>query len=128
MVFFYDFHFLFSNFVLSVIDMANKTGDILSMNVQTDAIGIGQMIARTSGILGGKPCVSGHRIAVHRIAGWWKAGLTVEEIGERFSTLTPAEIHIALAYYHLHREEIESYLEEEHVMCRQLERKLPTPV
>lgn len=88
---------------------------------------IGSMITRTPGILGGKPCVRGHRIGVHRVAGWWKLGLTVEEIGERLSTLTPAEIHVALAYYHLHRQEIDGYLEEDRVACRRLERKPPTP-
>ena len=41
---------------------------------------IGNLIARTPGILGGKPCIEGHRIGVHRIAGWWKLGLTIEEI------------------------------------------------
>jgi uncharacterized protein (DUF433 family) len=80
---------------------------------------IGNLIARTPGILGGKPCIEGHRIGVHRIAGWWKLGLTIEEIGERLPTLAPAEIHVALAYYHLHREEIEGYLEAERAICSQ---------
>ena len=81
------------------------------------------MIVRTPGILGGKPRLKGHRVGVHRVAGWWKSGLTVEGIGERLSTLKPAEIHAALAYYHLHREEIETSLEEERTVCRGLERK-----
>ena len=85
------------------------------------------MIVHTPDILSGKPRLKGHRVGVHRVAGWWKLGLTVEEIGERLSTLTPAEIHAALAYYHLHREEIENYLEEERSVCRNLERKPPTP-
>lgn len=84
------------------------------------------MIIRTPDILGGKPRIKGHRVGVHRVAGWWKAGLTVEEIGERLSTLTPAEIHAALAYYHLHQMEIESHLEEERAACRSLERKPPS--
>lgn len=79
------------------------------------------MIVHTPGILGGKPRIQGHRVGVHRVAGWWKLGLTTEEIGERLSTLTPAEIHVALAYYHLHRQEIECYLEEERAVCRSLE-------
>jgi hypothetical protein len=33
---------------------------------------------------------------------------------------------VALAYYHLHREEIEGYLEEERDACRSLERKAAT--
>ena len=85
------------------------------------------MITRTPGILGGKPCLRGHRIGIHRVAGWWKLGLTTEEIGERLATLTPAEIHVALAYYHLHRQEIEGYLKEERAACRSLAVKPPAP-
>jgi uncharacterized protein (DUF433 family) len=76
------------------------------------------MITRTPGVLGGKPCLRRHRVGVHRIAGWWKAGLSVEQIAERLSSLTPADIHVALAYYHLHKEEIEGYLEEERALCQ----------
>lgn len=79
---------------------------------------LGSMIVRTPAILGGKPRIAGHRVGVHRIAGWWKVGLTVEEIGERLSTLAPAEIHAALAYYHLNREEVDRYLDEEQLVCR----------
>jgi uncharacterized protein (DUF433 family) len=88
---------------------------------------LGSMIVRTPGMLGGKPHIQGHRVGVHRVAGWWKLGLSVEEIGERLSTLAPAEIHAALAYYHLHRDEIESYLDQEREACRSLERKSSTP-
>lgn len=85
------------------------------------------MIQRSPGILGGKPSLHGHRIGVHRVAGWWRAGLSIEEIGERLSGLTPAEIHVALAYYHLHRPEIDGYLEEERAACERLERLAATP-
>ena len=93
---------------------------------ETPATELGAMIVHTPGILGGKPRIKGHRIAVHRVAGWWKLGLTVEEIGERLSALAPAEIHAALAYYHLHREEIESCLEDERAACQGLQRKRST--
>jgi uncharacterized protein (DUF433 family) len=109
------------------VDRTDQITDVLPMSVQTD-VEIGQMITRTPGILGGKPCIMGHRVGVHRVAGWWKSGLTVEEIGERLSTLTPAEIHVALAYYHLHRNEIERYLEEERMSCGQAEQKSLTPL
>jgi uncharacterized protein (DUF433 family) len=85
----------------------------MSTIAEIPATELGSMIVRTPGVLGGKPRLQGHRVGVHRVAGWWKLGLSVEEIGERLTTLTPAEIHSALAYYHLHREEIEGYLEEE---------------
>ena len=93
---------------------------------ETPATDLGAMIVHTPGILGGKPRIKGHRIAVHRVAGWWKLGLTIEEIGERLSALAPAEIHAALAYYHLHREEIESCLEDERTLCQSHERERST--
>jgi uncharacterized protein (DUF433 family) len=99
----------------------------MSATGETAATELGTMIVSTPGIVGGKPHIRGHRVGVHRVAGWWKQGLSVEEIGERLSTLNPAEIHAALAYYHLHREEIERYLEEERTACRDLERKQTTP-
>ena len=98
----------------------------MSSVAEKPATDLGSMIISTPGILGGKPRIKGHRVGVHRVAGWWKLGLTIEEIGERLSTLTPAEIHAALAYYHLHREEIERHLDEERAACRELERKPPT--
>ena len=86
---------------------------------------LGSMIVRTPGILGGKPHVRGHRVGVHRVAGWWKRGLSIEEIGEELPTLSPAEIFAALAYYHLNKPEVDGYLEEERTVCRQLERQQP---
>jgi uncharacterized protein (DUF433 family) len=85
----------------------------MSAIVEMPATELGLMIVQTPGVIGGKPRIKGHRVGVHRVAGWWKLGLTVEEIGERLSTLTPAEIHAALAYYHLHHDEIEGCLDEE---------------
>ena len=97
----------------------------MSVTAETRATELDSMIVRTPGIVGGKPRIRGHRIGVHRVAGWWKSGLTVEEIGERLSTLTPAEIHAALAYYHLHREEIEAHIEADRAACRSLESSNP---
>ncbi len=87
---------------------------------------LGAMIVRTPGIVGAKPHVRGHRVAVHRVAGWWKRGLSIEEIGEELPTLSSAEIFAALAYYHLNKTEIDGYLEEERAACRQLERPKPS--
>lgn len=86
---------------------------------EVPAADLSSIIVRTPEMLGGKPRVKGHRVAVHRVAAWWKLGLTIEEIGQRVPGLAPAEIHAALAYYHLHRSEIESYLEEERVFCHE---------
>lgn len=86
------------------------------MAVKTDALRarkIDSLIVRTPGVLGRRPRVRGHRVAVHRIAAWWQLGFSVEEIAEKHPSLGPAEIHAALAYYHLHRAEIDRYLAEE---------------
>jgi uncharacterized protein (DUF433 family) len=97
----------------------------MSAIAETPATELDSIIVRSLDILGGKPRLKGHRVGVHRIAGWWKLGLTVEQIGERLSTLTPAEVHAALAYYHLHRDEIEGYLDEERALGGALEREPP---
>src|SRR5437016_3625894 len=98
----------------------------MSSATEGAATELGAMIVRSADTLNGKPRIKGHRVGVHRVASWWKLGLTIEEIGQRLSTLAPAEIHAALAYYHLHREEIEGYLEEERDACRSLERQAST--
>lgn len=95
----------------------------MSVATETASVELGEMIVRSTEVIGGKPHIRNHRVGVHRVAGWWKLGLTVEEIGERLSTLNPAEIHAALAFYHLHREEIDGYLQAEEA-CHQLERKI----
>jgi uncharacterized protein (DUF433 family) len=97
----------------------------MSFAKEVAATELGDMIVRSQDTLNGKPRISGHRIGVHRVAGWWKLGLSMEEIGQRLPTLAPAEIHAALAYYHLHREEIDRYLQEERDAGRNLEHKTP---
>lgn len=95
----------------------------MSETAEMPATELGTMIVCTPGILGGKPHVRGHRVGVHRVAGWWKLGLSIEEISEELSTLNPAEIFAALAYYQLHQAEINGYLEEERAVGRQLQRQ-----
>ena len=95
----------------------------MSETAEMPATELGSIIVRTPGILDGKPHIRGHRVGVHRVAGWWKLGLSIEEIGEELSTLSAAEIFAALAYYHLNKAEIDGYLEEERAVCRQLERQ-----
>jgi len=80
------------------------------MSTVTD---IGSLIERRSGVRGGRPVMAGTGVSVHRIVGWYKLGLSPEEIAENFGHLTLAQVHAALAYYHSNREEIEAYLREE---------------
>lgn len=85
----------------------------MAEEIKAAAGGLASLVIATPGVLGGKARVRGHRIPVHRIAGWWQLGLSIEEILERHPSLSPAALHAALAYYHLNRSEIEASLAEE---------------
>jgi len=74
----------------------------------TLTVDIGTLITRTSDVRGGRPRIVGTGVTVQRIVGWYKLGLSPEEIAEAFGHLTLAQVHAALAYYHANREEIES--------------------
>ena len=89
---------------------------------------IGSLIERNPGIRGGRPCLAGTGISVHRIVGWYKLGWTPEEIVTQFPHLSLAQVHAALAYYHANRDLIEAEiaaddaeetrLEQEHLQAR----------
>ena len=73
-----------------------------------------QHIETTPGVLGGKPCIAGHRIRVLDIVVWHeKRGLSPDEIVDLYPTITLADVHAALAYYFDHREEIDAELQHE---------------
>ena len=57
---------------------------------------------------GVRPCIAGTGISVKCISGWYKSGLSPEEILFKYPSLTLADIFAALAYYHASREEIEA--------------------
>ncbi|NJL82843.1 MAG: DUF433 domain-containing protein [Chloroflexaceae bacterium] len=71
---------------------------------------IGAFIIRSPGILGDRPRLAGTRVSVQRVVGWYKLGLTAEEIAEQMGNVTLAQVYAALTYYHANREEIEAYL------------------
>ncbi len=77
------------------------------MSASTD---IGTLITRSPDIRGGRPRVAGTGVTVRRIVSWYQLGLSPEEIADRVGHLTLAQVHAALAYYHLNRDEIESDL------------------
>jgi uncharacterized protein (DUF433 family) len=63
----------------------------------------------TPGVCGGKPRIAGHRIKIQHIAIWHeRLGQTPQQIIAEHPTLTLAEVHAALAYYHDHRAQIDS--------------------
>jgi uncharacterized protein (DUF433 family) len=74
----------------------------------TSATDIGTLIVRSDDVRGGRPRIAGTGITVRRIVGWYKLGLTPEEIADRVGHLTLAQVHAALAYYHANQQEIEA--------------------
>ncbi len=69
-------------------------------------------ITREPGICGGRPIIKGTRTPVKAIVGYYKLGLSVEEILEGLPHLTPAQVYEALSYYHDHQSEIEQDIAE----------------
>lgn len=76
-------------------------------------IEIGTLIDRDPAVRGGRPKIAGTGISVSRIAGWYRMGLTPEEIALEYPHLTLAQVNGALAYYHANRDEIEADLAQE---------------
>ncbi len=87
---------------------------------------IGTLIDRDPGIRGGRPKIAGTGLTVSRIAGWYKMGMTPEEIALEYPHLTLAKVHAALAYYHANREEIEADIAQEEAAAADWERQLAT--
>lgn len=76
-------------------------------------VDIGTLITRSPEIRGGRPRIAGTGVTVQRIVGWYKLGLSPEEIAHQFGHLSLAQVHAALAYYHANREEIEAAIAED---------------
>lgn len=74
---------------------------------------IGTLIDRDPGIRGGRPKIAGAGLTVRRIVGWYKTGLSPEEIALEYPHLSLAQVHAALAYYHANRGEIEADIAQE---------------
>jgi uncharacterized protein (DUF433 family) len=87
---------------------------------------IGTLIDRDPNIRGGRPKIAGTGLTVSRIAGWYKMGMTPEEIALEYAHLTLAQVHAALAYYHVNRDEIEADLGQEQAAALQWEHESGT--
>ena len=91
------------------------------MGATAPAVVIVSLIVRTPDVRGGRPRIAGTGVTVRRIAGWYKLGLSPEEIADEFCHLSLAAVHAALAYYHANREEIEADLAAEEAEADRLE-------
>jgi len=80
----------------------------------------------TPGIIGGKPRIAGHRIAVQDIAIWHeRLGMSADEIATEYD-LTLSDVYAALAYYFDHRQEIDHAIEEGQAFAKALRQKTPS--
>ena len=84
---------------------------------------IGTLIVRSPEIRGGRPRIAGTGVTVRRIVGWYKLGLSPEEISTEIPHLSLAQVYAALAYYHANREEIEADMAAEEAEAERLERE-----
>jgi uncharacterized protein (DUF433 family) len=82
---------------------------------------IGSLIVSSPDFRHGKPHIAGTGISVHRIATWYKQGLTPEQIADEYEHLTLAQVYAALAYYHANQEQIEAELAAEDAEIEVLE-------
>jgi uncharacterized protein (DUF433 family) len=65
-------------------------------------------------VCGGRPCIVGTRIRVQDIYVCHELkGMTTDEILGAYPSISLADIHAALAYYHDHRDEINRQMQEE---------------
>ena len=71
-------------------------------------VDIGTLITRSSNVRGGRPRIAGTGVTVQRIVGWYKLGLSPEEIADEFDHINLAQVYAALAYYHANQDEIEA--------------------
>lgn len=85
---------------------------------------IGTLIERDPAVRGGRPKIAGTGLTVRRIVGWYKMGMTPEEIALEYPHLTLAQVHAALAYYHANRAEIESDIATEELSTVDWQQKL----
>jgi uncharacterized protein (DUF433 family) len=84
-------------------------------------IDIGSLIVHSDNIRGNRPRVAGTGVTVRRIVGWYKLGLTPEEISTEVPHLSLAQVYAALTYYHANRDEIEADIGAEDAEAKHLE-------
>jgi uncharacterized protein (DUF433 family) len=83
-------------------------------------------IVRTPGTSGGKPRIDGHRIKVEHVAICHeRMGMSPDEIVSAHPSITLAQVHAALAYYHEHKAEIDADIAEGKRFVEELKANTP---
>jgi uncharacterized protein (DUF433 family) len=69
------------------------------------------LVIRDPELRGGRPIIAGTGVTVRTVVGYYKLGMTPEEIADEMG-IALSGVYGALAYYHLNREEIEADIQE----------------
>ena len=89
---------------------------------------IAQHIVSTPDVLGGKPRIAGHRIAVQHIVVWHdRLGMTADEIATEYD-LSLADVYAALTYYHDHQDDINAAIRTEEALVSEMRERYPSKV
>lgn len=67
------------------------------------------------GVVGGEPVIKGTRVSVRTIVLAWRRGIAPEEMPEHYPTVRLAQVFEALSYYSDNQEEINRYIEINHI-------------
>jgi uncharacterized protein (DUF433 family) len=81
-------------------------------------------IVYTSGIRGGKACISGTRISVSDIVIWTEQAQSPDEIVTDYPQLSLADVHSALAHYYSHQTEIDQQIRNSEAFAADLKLQL----
>lgn len=90
---------------------------------------ITERITKTPGVCGGKACIAGHRIRVMDIVicyDHW--GMTPDEIVDQYPGITLSDVHMSLAYYYDHIEEIREDIRRNNEVAEQFRSQYPSKV
>lgn len=68
--------------------------------------------------------VGNSRVLLDVILGDYQNGQTAEEIADGYDTITLADVHGVLAYYHRHKEEVDEYLRARDERAEELRRQI----
>jgi uncharacterized protein (DUF433 family) len=90
-------------------------------------VDIGTFIVSSPEIRDGRPRIAGTGVTVQRVVGWYKLGLTPEDIADEIEHLSLAQVYAALAYYHANRDEIEAAIASDAKEAAALESKHTPP-
>ena len=72
-------------------------------------------IVQDNQILGGEPIIEGTRTPVRAVVELWRQGIAPEDIPNRLPHLSLAQMFDALSYYSDHQQEINNYIERNHI-------------